>query len=172
MALLEIDSVSCTLSHTFVRNFLCRVNLSLQPFHSESVKAPVTLELLTGELREALKHQVWTIHGLTFLQGLFPSGPKESSGWSIRISLSGLLTSAVDVSRLTEQRVGVNEGGGSFTGWAWIRTLLESTNWRSSSEHLSKALLGFPFAWEDIFRNSPFLAYHIVLVWGIWCDLG
>lgn len=80
MALLEIDSVGCTLNHTFVRNFLCRLNLSLQPFHSESVKVPVTLELLTGELREALKHQVWTIHGLTFLQGLFPSGPKEFVG--------------------------------------------------------------------------------------------
>lgn len=80
MALLKIDSVGCTLSHISVRNFPFSLNSSLQPCHSESVKALVTLELLTGELREALNHQVWTIHGLTFLQGLFPSGPKEFIG--------------------------------------------------------------------------------------------
>lgn len=80
LALLEIDSVGCTLNHTFVINFLFSLNFSLQPFHSESVKALVTLGLLTGELREALNHQVWTIHGLTFLQGLFPAGSKEFFG--------------------------------------------------------------------------------------------
>lgn len=62
LALLKIGSVSVTLNHILVRNFLFSLNFSLQPFRSDSVTAP-TLELLTAELREALNHQIWTIHG-------------------------------------------------------------------------------------------------------------
>lgn len=62
LALLKIDSVGFTLNHTLVRNFLFSLNFSLQPFHSESVKA-LTLELPKAELREALNHHIWTIHG-------------------------------------------------------------------------------------------------------------
>lgn len=103
LALLKIDSVGCTPNHTFVRNFLCSLNFSLQPFHSESVEALLTPELL----REALNHQIWAIHGLPFLQGLFPSGPKEfirMEHWDFPLWAS---PSAVDVSCHAEH----SEGG-------------------------------------------------------------
>lgn len=72
------------LNHTFLSNF----PFGLKWFQEVSVPSTVSqwkprsprCWLLVGAFREVLKHQVLTIRGITFLQGLLPSGPKEIIG--------------------------------------------------------------------------------------------